>query len=97
MDHLVITQAVPGTAMLIDCSDNLTRPVTLPEGTAVHAVHSGVQRRLADSAYARRRAECERAEDSIGPLRSARRGDEDSITDEVIRRRARHVITEIER
>jgi galactokinase len=97
MDHLVITQAVPGSALLIDCFDDTIRPVALPEGTAVHAVHSGVQRRLADSAYARRRAECERAEESIGPLRLARPGDEQAIADETVRRRARHVITEIAR
>jgi galactokinase len=94
MDQLVITHAVEGRALLIDCLDNSVTPVSLPSGTVVHAVHSGVPRRLADSAYAARRAACEAAEQVVGPLRHADRGDLTAIGDPGVRARARHVITE---
>ncbi|HUQ62275.1 MAG TPA: hypothetical protein VM121_00795, partial [Acidimicrobiales bacterium] len=51
-------------------------------------------RRLAGSAYADRRAECDAAEAEIGPLRDATIGDLEGLADAVLRRRARHVITE---
>ena len=94
MDQLVIVHAVEGAALLIDCRDDTTTPVALPEGTVVHAVHSGVARRLAGSAYADRRASCEAAEQLVGPLRDASLADLATIDDPVVRARARHVVSE---
>jgi len=51
-------------------------------------------RTLAGSAYADRVGECAAAEAAIGPLREATVAALDGITDAVVRRRARHVITE---
>ena len=96
MDQLAIAAGVEGSALLIDCRDESVTPVSLPGGVAIHAVHCGVSRRLAGSEYADRRASCESAERTIGPIRDAtidRLGEIDGVE----RRRARHVITEIER
>jgi len=93
MDQLVVSEATAGAALLIDCRDLATVPVRLPEGVVVHAVHSGVPRSLAGSAYAERRATCEAAAARIGPLRDASVDDLDVLPLD-LRRRARHVITE---
>ena len=57
-------------------------------------VHSGQQRRLADSAYADRRRQVEAAERQIGPLRDATLADLGGVADRTERARARHVVTE---
>src|SRR5262249_16464965 len=47
--------------------------------------------------YAQRRAEVEQAAELLGPLPKASLDDVDSIEDEAVRKRARHVVTEIAR
>ena len=94
MDQLASAAGTAGHALLIDCTTLSIEPVAIPDDVAVAVVHSGQARTLAGSAYADRRAECERAERVIGPLRAAAPGDENAIADPVVRRRARHVITE---
>lgn len=97
MDQLVIASAVEGHALLIDCETLAAEPVAIPGGIDVVVVHSGEARVLAGSAYAERRAQCEAAAAEIGPLREATTADIATIADPVIRRRARHVVSEIER
>ena len=97
MDQLASIAGVDGHALLIDCHALTVTPVPVPADLAVTVVHSGQSRELAGSAYAERRAQCERAEAIIGPLRSASVDDVDRIDDEVVRRRARHVVTENQR
>jgi galactokinase len=94
MDQLAVAAGLEGHALLIDCHDLAIRPVPVPAGVDVVVVHSGLPRTLAGSAYAERRRECEAAEVGIGPLRLASVGDEQAIDDPVLRRRARHVISE---
>ncbi len=94
MDQLTSAAGSPGHALLIDCSTNAVRPVALPPGIEVVAVHSGQSRQLAQSAYADRRAACERAAAIVGPLRAARPSDLARIPDKEVRRRARHVVSE---
>jgi galactokinase len=97
MDQLACAAGVAGHALLIDCATNDIRPVAIPDGLAVVAVHSGQPRQLSGSAYAERRADCERAAAIVGPLRHATVADLVAIADPQVRRRARHVITENER
>lgn len=97
MDQLASAAGVAGHALLIDCTTNDIRPVAIPGGVEVVAVHSGQKRRLAGSAYAERRAECEAAAAIVGPLRRASVDDLGRIDDGLTRRRARHVITENQR
>ena len=66
----------------------------MPEEAELTLVHSGETRRLADSRYAERRAECARAERLLGPLALASVDELDLIDDATIRARAHHVITE---
>lgn len=94
MDQLASSAGVAGHALLIDCGTLAVVPVALPGDLEVVVVHSGERRALAATAYARRRAECEAAAALIGPLRGASRPDVEAIADPVLRRRARHVVTE---
>lgn len=94
MDQLVVLAAVEGHALLVDCHTLARLPVPVPAAAEVVVVHSGEARALAASAYAERVAECAAAEARIGPLHSAAPGDEAPIADPVLRRRARHVLTE---
>ena len=97
MDQLASAAGVAGHALLIDCGSETVTPVALPDGAEVVAVHSGVPRRLAGSAYARRRSDCEQAERLLGPLRQATVAAADGLDDARLRRRARHVVTENQR
>jgi galactokinase len=98
MDQLAVAAGVAGHALLIDCSTLTVDPVPLPAGVEVVVVDSGVRRALAGSAYAQRRTECEAAARAVGvPLREATPADVAGIHDAVLRRRARHVVSENER
>ncbi len=97
MDQLTIATAEPGRAMLIDCRSLDVSGIEVPDDLEVVVVHSGEHRELIDSAYGERRRQCEAAEDLIGPLRHAERADAETITDPLLQKRARHVISENER
>ena len=100
MDPLVIAAAEPGHGLLIDFAALAVQPVPIPADVAVVVVHSGQRRLLAgrDSPYAVRRAECEAAAALVGrPLGAATADDLAVIADPVLRRRARHVVTECHR
>lgn len=94
MDQLASAAGVAGCALLIDCSTLMVTPVPLPEDLDVVVVHSGRQRSLSGSAYAERKEQCEAAAAIIGPLREAELDDVATIDDPVLRRRARHVVSE---
>ena len=99
MDQLASAAAQDGSALLIDCRDLSVQHVPLPAELSVLVIDSGVSRDLARSAYNDRRAECAAAAEAFGvpALRDvsaellAERGAE---LPEVLRRRARHVVTE---
>ena len=97
MDQLASAAGVAGHALLIDCASETVTPVPLPDAVEVVAVHSGVSRRLAGSAYAQRRSDCEQAAWLIGSLRQASLADVAGLDDARLRRRARHVVTENQR
>jgi galactokinase len=94
MDQLASAAGVEGHALRIDCTTLAITPVALPADLEVLVVHSGQERALAGSAYAERAAACRAAEAVVGPLRSATLADLGAVDDEVVRRRARHVVTE---
>ncbi len=94
LDQLTITLAKEGTALLLDCASRTTTPVTIPPELETIVAHCGVQRSVSTSAYAERRAECEAAERRLGPLRTAQPWEVDRLADPVLRRRARHVVSE---
>lgn len=102
MDQTVALLAQAGTALLIDFDDDSTRAVDLPlsaAGLAVLVTDTRVSHALVDGGYAARRADCEAAAAALG-LPSLRRADAAavaSLEDERVRRRARHVVSEIAR
>jgi galactokinase len=98
MDQLVASAGRAGHAILIDCSTLDMTPVAIPVGLDVVVVHSGIRRALLGSAYAERRAQCEAAERALGrPLREATLDDVDRLAEPLLRRRARHVVSENQR
>ena len=97
MDQLASVLGAEGHALLIDFSSLDIVPVPVPDGVEVVVVDSGQPRALAGSAYAERRAQCEAAAEVIGPLRQATVDDVAGLDDQLLRRRARHVVTENQR
>jgi galactokinase len=97
LDQLSCAFGREGHALLIDFATTSIEPVELPDDIEIVIIHSGVARTLAGSAYAERRAACERATELLGPLADCHPGTLDLIDDPVIMRRARHVITECQR
>ncbi len=102
MDQTVAMLAQPGAALLIDFLDHTTRavPLALREaGLAVLVVDTRVSHALVDGGYASRRADCDTACRELGvpSLREATLDRVESLADSRIRRRARHVVTEIDR
>ena len=98
LDPLAIAGATAGHALQIDFDTLETRQVAVPEEAAFVLVHSEAPRLLTSTPYADRRAECERAAHMLGrPLGLCTLGDLSALSDPVLRRRARHVITECAR
>lgn len=102
LDQMSSALGVQGHALLLDCRSLDVRPIPLPGGTAVLVIDSKVQRGLVDSEYNLRRQQCEAAAVGLGvkALRDvddalwSRRGGE---LDLVVRRRARHIISDSRR
>lgn len=99
MDQLISARAEAGHALLIDCRSLSGQPVHLPESVAVMVVHSRVRRGLVGSEYNTRRTQCEAAARHYGVLALrdvdlARLERDRGGLDEVVYRRARHIVTE---
>ena len=99
MDQLASTGSKAGTALLLDTRALTSEHVPLPAGLGVLVVDSAVSRDLSSSAYNERRAQCEQAATDlgVGSLRDATLEaleERWSSMDDVVRRRARHVVTE---
>ncbi|HEX2234813.1 MAG TPA: galactokinase [Actinomycetota bacterium] len=101
MDQLASAGGRAGHALLIDCRTNSVERVPVPDGVAVVVIDSTVRRGLDDSAYNERRAQCGEAARVLGvaSLRDATARDLGRLgrDDDVLFRRARHVVTENER
>lgn len=93
LDQIASAYGQAGHAMVIDFTSYQVRYVPLPDVDVV-VVDSGQPRTLAGSAYASRRADCERAAAVVGPLRTATLDQVAALEDDGLRRRARHVVTE---
>ncbi|GAB6165018.1 galactokinase [Thermostilla marina] len=102
MDQLISAAGRENHALLIDCRSLDCRPVPLSPEVRVVILDTGTRRGLADSAYNERRDACEQAAAhfqvkalrDVSPETFAARASE---LDPVIRRRARHVISENDR
>jgi galactokinase len=102
MDQLISAQAKKNHALLIDCRNLATIPVSLPQNLSVVIVNSNKRRGLVDSEYNNRRAQCETAASyfAVNALRDVSLeyfNENKSNLDPIIAKRAKHVITENER
>ena len=96
MDQLCIAAGRAGHSLLIDCTSLGTEAVPLPPDLDV-VVRFVAHRTLIGSEYADRVAQCALAAATIGSLRDVGTEALDELKDDVLRRRARHVISENER
>jgi galactokinase len=100
MDQLACVLGEESGPLLIDCRSETARVVSFADPTvSILIANSNVRHSLGDGAYARRRAECERASRKLGvaSLRDATPETVDSarqMLGPVLHRRARHVVTE---
>lgn len=103
MDQLAVGACKAGHTMLLDCRDGSTQHLPLPEDIAVVVADTGVSHALADGEYAKRRKQCEEAMGQLGieSFRELSQTDLPSmyknLNSELLRRRARHVVTEMAR
>lgn len=100
MDQMAVAAGRPGHAMLLDCRDLSFTHSEVPADWAVLVTESGVKRGLVDGEYNARRAQCEAAARALG-VPSLRDASVEQIEaadiDELARRRALHVVQEIDR
>ena len=102
MDQLISACGQENHALLIDCRSLDAVPILMPEGMVVMIIDSNKKRGLVDSEYNARRQQCESASQAFSvkalrdlSLESLQQG-KDKL-DNVVYRRARHVISENER
>ena len=96
MDQMASSLADTKTLLLIDTRSLERRAVPLPPNSEVLVLDSGVPRRLAESGYNERRAQVEEASRLLGvtQLRDVEDVAQLSALPEVLKQRARHVVTE---
>lgn len=99
MDQIISAIGQQDHATLIDCRSLDTRSVSLPKGSCMLIVDSGIKRGLVDSEYNQRRKQCEQVARffEVAALRDItieQLENSEPNLDEVIYRRARHVVTE---
>ncbi|MCR9312333.1 galactokinase [Vibrio alginolyticus] len=102
MDQMISAEGRENHAILLDCRSLETEAVPMPEDIAVVIINSNKKRGLVDSEYNTRRKQCEEAARTFGvaALRDVtiEQFDEKvSELDDMVAKRARHVITENDR
>ncbi len=103
MDQSASLLCRAGHALLLDCRSLETSQVPfdpVAAGASLLLINTRARHELADGEYGRRRAECEEAARRLGipSLRDLTGlADFDSLTDPVLRRRVRHVVTDNQR
>ncbi len=102
MDQMISASGQAGHAVLIDCRSLATTAVALPPETTVVVMDTATRRGLVDSAYNERRAQCEAAAAffEVPALRDVSLSQFEKRAanlQPLIRKRARHVISEDER
>ena len=102
MDQMISACGQEGQALLIDCRDLTTQAVPLPDGVSIVVMDTAVRRGLVSSAYNERVQQCQAAAAHFGvtSLRDVSMEILDANSaglDELIFRRARHVVSENQR
>jgi galactokinase len=99
MDQTVAMLGRAGHALLLDFADGSATPVELPlddAGLVLLVIDTRVSHELTDGSYGNRRTESAQAARALGvdSLREAGAGPLERLDDDVLRRRARHVVSE---
>lgn len=96
LDQMACSLGQAGHMLFLDTRTLERRLLPLPQDAELVVIHSGVPRRLEESAYNRRREECEEAAAKLGvpALRDARDGEALAALPPPLDRRARHVVSE---
>ncbi len=99
MDQTIAMLAEPGHALLLDFADGSAIPVELPledAGLVLLVIDTRVSHTLTDGSYGDRRSQCAAAAEALGrsSLRDVPLEVVEGLPDPVLRRRARHVVTE---
>ncbi|MEL7232305.1 MAG: galactokinase family protein, partial [Pseudomonadota bacterium] len=98
MDQMAVAVAEPGQAMALDARSLAYELIALPQTHTLVVVHSGVQRKLNEGRYAKRKAECDAAKKALGTddLCLITEGELATLRDgpASIYRRARHCLRE---
>lgn len=102
MDQMISAEGKENHAMLLDCRSLETTSVSMPKDMAVVIINSNKKRGLVDSEYNTRREQCEEAARIFGvkALRDVtieQFNEKIGELDELVAKRARHVITENDR
>ncbi|AAW87425.1 galactokinase [Aliivibrio fischeri ES114] len=102
MDQMISAEGNENHAMLLDCRSLETTAVSMPEDMSVVIINSNKKRGLVDSEYNTRREQCEEAARIFGvkALRDVTIEEFNAKAhelDEMVAKRARHVITENDR
>ncbi|KLN62753.1 galactokinase [Vibrio sp. VPAP30] len=102
MDQMISAEGKENHAMLLDCRSLETHAVSMPENMSVVIINSNKKRGLVDSEYNTRRKQCEEAARIFGvkALRDVtieQFNAKASALDELVAKRARHVISENDR
>jgi galactokinase len=102
MDQMISATGVADHAVLIDCRWLNLEAVPLPPGTAVIVMDTATRRELVTSAYNERRQQCETAAKffNVPALRDVTLVQLEAVKDlldDLVYRRARHVVSENER
>ena len=97
MDQMACSLASVSSALFLDTRSLEYENVAIPDDAAVIVIDSGIEHRHADGGYKQRRRECEEAAAALG-VRELRDADEEMVEraqlPDVLRKRARHVVTE---
>ncbi len=96
MDQMASSLADTSTMLLIDTRSLERRAVAFPAGAEVLVIDSGVSRKLAESGYNERRAQVEEASRLLGvkELRDVEDVSQLEPLPELLKKRARHVVSE---
>ena len=102
LDQTIALLGEPDHALLIDFRDHQTRPVPwrpADAGLTLLVVDTRATHAHSEGGYGQRRADCEEAAQELGvaTLREATPDQVESLEDDRLRRRARHVVSEIAR
>lgn len=102
MDQLISALGKKDHALLIDCRSLETRPVSIPENSAVVIINSNFKRTLVGSEYNTRREQCEAGAKFFGKkaLRDVSMEEfhqRSAELEPVVARRVRHILTENQR